>query len=62
MMNNRMWIQKTISHQTTGAIPYNFSFSPPAVRKATAHYGGDPIKERLDFPIRMTGLKTIKPL
>ena len=62
MMNNRMWIQKTISHQTTGATPYNFSFSPPAVRKATAYYGGDSIKERLDFPIRMTGLKTIKPL
>ena len=61
MLGNREWVEKAISHQETERVPYCFDFTPPARRKAEAHYGS-PIEEVLDFPIRMMGLKTIKPL
>ena len=36
-------------------------FSPPAQRLVEAHYGDD-LEEALSLPIRMTGLRSIKPL
>ena len=62
MTKNRQWIQKTIAHQETEAVPYNFTFSPPAELMGKKYYGGDSIEETLDFPIRMILLESIKPL
>lgn len=62
IMKNRQWIQMTIAYQETGAVPYNFMFTPPAEEIALRHYGGDSIEEILDLPIRMNALKSIKPL
>lgn len=62
MIKNREWIQMTIAHQETGAVPYNFMFSPPAERRVLQYYGGDSIDDTLDLPIRMTAIGSIKPL
>ena len=62
MGKNRDWIIKTISHQGEWPVPYNFTFSPPARKKIEKFYGTDAIEEILDFPIRMSALKSIKPL
>lgn len=61
MCKDRYWIQSALSHQETEAVPYYFDFTPLARRKIERYYGS-PIEERLNFPVRMTGLKTIKPL
>jgi len=61
-MKNKEWIRKVLAHEAGQEVPFNFSFSPPALSKVEKHYGGSPIEEVLDFPIRMNGLKTIKPL
>lgn len=61
-MNNREWIKRTLAHEETGAVPYNFAFAPPARQKVEKHYGGSPAEQVLNFPIRMTGLNSIKPL
>ena len=39
MSRNRQWIELTLSHQETEAIPYNFGFTPPARRLLENHYG-----------------------
>lgn len=62
MSKNREWIQKTLSHQETEAVPYLFSFSPPARRSLENYYGGTAIEDILEFPIRTTGPKSTKPL
>lgn len=62
MTNNKQWIQKTIAHQETVAVPYNFTFLPPSELMVKKHYGVDSIEETLDFPIRMLLLNTVKPL
>ena len=61
MCKDRYWIQKTISHHETEAVPFYFDFTPPAKEEIEKFYGS-PIEDRLKFPIRMTGLKTVKPL
>ena len=61
MTTDRAWIQQTLEHRESAAVPYNFMFSPPAERVAREHYGQD-LEERLSLPVRMTGLKSIKPL
>ncbi len=61
MANNREWIQQTLQHQESEAVPYNFMFSPPAQRAAEKHYGKD-FEEKLSFPIRMTAPESVKPL
>jgi len=58
---DREWIQRVLDHGAGDPVPYNFTFSPPAERLARTHYGG-PLEETLALPIRMTGLKTMKPL
>lgn len=61
MMSDRDWIQRTIKHRETDAVPYNFMFSPPAKRVAEEHYGED-LEESLSLPLRMSEPKSIKPL
>ena len=61
MTSNRDWIRRTIQHRETGAVPYNFMFSPPARSLAEEHYGAD-LEECLSLPLRMSGPKSIKPL
>ena len=61
MLPNHEWIQRTLQHQETDAVPYNFMFSPLARRVAEEHYGGD-LEERLGLPLRMTSPISIKPL
>ncbi len=61
MCEDRQWIRKTISHQETDAVPYYFDFTPSPRQKVERYYGS-PIEEMLEFPVRMIGLKTIKPL
>lgn len=58
---NREWIQRTLRHEECEAVPYNFMFSPPAQRRAEAHYGPN-LEDRLDLPLRMTGTRSLKPL
>ncbi len=60
-MNNCQWIEQTLRHQPSDAVPYDFMFSPPALQSAEKHYGSN-IEERLRFPLRMTAPNSIKPL
>lgn len=62
MGKNKEWITKTIFHQGELPVPYNFTFSPPARKKIEKFYGTAAIEEMLDFPIRMSAPKSIKPL
>jgi len=59
---NQEWIRETLAHHDTGAVPYNFMFSPPALEVVRKHYGTDSVEHTLDFPIRMTGTTSVKPL
>ncbi len=61
MISHREWIEKALSHQEPEAVPYNFSFTPPARRLAEEHYGKD-LAQELSLPLRTTGLKSVKPL
>jgi len=61
MGEDRAWIQRTIAHQESAAVPYYFDFTPPAKRLVERHYGY-PIAEKLAFPIRMTAPDSVKPL
>ena len=60
-MTDRDWVQRTLDHLESNAVPYNFMFSPPAERIAREHYGQD-LEEALSLPIRMTAPKSTKPL
>ena len=62
MSNNCEWIRKTLAHDAAVPTPFNFDFSPAARAAVERHYNASPIEEHLGFPIRMTGLATIKPL
>jgi len=62
MTDHRAWVRATLAHQQQDAVPYNFSVTPPAQRKLEAYYNTDDFEETLEFPIRMTGPKTVKPL
>ena len=59
---NRLWIEKTLAHEETGAVPYNFIFCPPARRLAEQHYGTRDLENRLDFPSRMNSPLKKRPL
>ncbi|HUW56700.1 MAG TPA: uroporphyrinogen decarboxylase family protein [Planctomycetota bacterium] len=61
-LTNRKWIEETLAHRETGAVPYNFLFSPPALERVQKHYGTNSIQDALDFPVRMTGTTSVKPL
>ena len=63
MPGNKEWIAEALSHRQPAAVPYNVSFSPPARRSLLGHYGlTEGLEEALNFPIRMTAPKSIKPL
>ncbi len=62
MCENRRWIQRTISHINSGAVPYNFSFTPPIRQSLELHYGDIDLEEILGFPLRMSSPESIKPL
>jgi len=51
-----------LSHREPDAVPYNFMFSPPALRRLREHWGTDDIEDLAGLPIRMTGTQSIKPL
>ena len=38
-MNNKQWIKETIAHSVTGRVPWNMSFSPPAMEAVQKYYG-----------------------
>jgi uroporphyrinogen decarboxylase len=59
---NQHWIGMALLHRETGAVPYNFMFSPPAQRKLERHYGTSDLEAALDLPLRMTAPKSVKPL
>lgn len=61
MSTNRDWIRQTLAHDEPEAVPYYFDFTPPAKETIETYYGA-PIEEHLQFPLRLKGLKTIKPL
>ena len=58
---HREWIERTLRHEEGDPVPYNFMFSPPALRLAESHYGTD-LERQLDLPIRMSGPRSVKPL
>jgi len=62
MGSNKEWVLTAMSRQDTCPVPFNFAFSPPARAAAEKHYGGSPIEEVLNFPIRMEAPRSIKPL
>ncbi len=62
MTSNRNWIYETLKHSNSDDIPYNFSFSPPALDKLKKHYKCSSVEQFFDFPIRMSGTNSIKPL
>jgi uroporphyrinogen decarboxylase len=62
MTTNTDWIKATLAHRGTGAVPYNFMFSPPALALVREHYGCEDVGEGLDLPLRMTGTVSVKPL
>ena len=61
MRDNRQWIERTLRHEDGLAVPYNFMFTPPALRRAQERYGQD-VVAAINLPIRTTGLVTTKPL
>ncbi len=61
-MTNRQWIKQILAHAPGVDVPYNVPLSPPARDKLEKHFGADDVEGLLDLPIRMTGMKSIKPL
>jgi uroporphyrinogen decarboxylase len=61
MRDNRKWIFDTLQG-AMGPVPFNFSFSPPALTAIERHYQTGSIEDTFDFPIRMSGPVSIKPL
>lgn len=61
-MTNKQWISKTVAHAQTGRVPYNFMFTPPALRVLEEYYNTQDLERTLDFPIRMNAPVSIKPL
>ena len=60
-VNTRNWVKETLSHVQTERIPYNFFFTPLALKKVKKFYGSN-IEDSLEFPIRIIGLESLKPI
>lgn len=60
--SDRQWIRETLSHRAPRAVPYNFMFSPPARARLEAHYRTSDLETFLRLPLRIGGMKSIKPL
>lgn len=61
-MTNKEWMQLTLAHVETGAVPYNPMFCPTARKRLEAWYGTGDLIDFLDLPMRMGGVVSIKPL
>ena len=61
-VSDRAWIRQTLEHREPAAVPYNFMFSPLARARLEAHYGTRNLEMTLGLPLRMDGVKSIKPL
>ncbi len=59
--NGKQWVRAAVAHEAT-AVPYYFGFSPKIRPRVIAHYGVEEIEDWLGIPIRMTPLKSVKPL
>jgi len=59
--NNKGWIRSVIAHRHGLPVPYNFSFSPPALAALQNHLGVADVKEALNLPIRTVSCKSVKP-
>ena len=62
MWNNRRWIELTLSHQETEAVPYEFTFAPPARQLLEDYYATTDIEDAFNLPIRFAAPKSVKPL
>ncbi len=49
MMNNKKWIKEIIAHSVTGPVPWNMTFSPPAIEALQKYYGEENILEKWLF-------------
>jgi uroporphyrinogen decarboxylase len=58
---HREWMVATLNHRETGAVPYHFMLSPPARARLESHYGPS-VEDAVGLPMRIGGLKSIKPL
>ncbi len=61
-MGNKDWVRRVVGHESGVRVPYNLPLSPPARQKLEAFYGSTEIEEFLDLPIRMMGMRSVKPL
>jgi len=61
-MTNRDWVRRVVEHADDVPVPYNVPLSPPAREKLEKFYGSNRIEDCLDLPIRMTGMRSVKPL
>ena len=62
MGTNKDWIKTTLAHKRTQAVPYNFTFTPPARLSLQKYYKQTNLEQALELPIRMSGPVSIKPL
>ncbi len=58
---NKEWVGKVLSHQSGLPVPYYFDFTPKAREKIIDLYGEN-FEDVLEYPIRMNGARSIKPL
>jgi len=58
---NKDWIRSVIAHRHSLPVPYNFSFSPPALAALQNHLGVTDVKAALGLPIRTASCKSVKP-
>ena len=47
MGKNREWIQATLAHRATGAVPYNLPFTPHAAALVKKHFGVEDLAEAI---------------
>jgi len=61
--HNKEWIRLVIAHGDDAPcrVPYNFSFSPPALAALQNHLGVADVKDALNLPIRSMSCKSVKP-
>jgi len=62
MRTNREWVRRAVERRETVPVPYNFAFTPRARVALEAHYRTRSLEEALDFPIRASAPRSVKPL
>ncbi|MDY6913308.1 MAG: uroporphyrinogen decarboxylase family protein [Planctomycetota bacterium] len=61
MHKDKDWIKTTIAHSQPAAVPYNFSFCPPALAALQKHYQTQDVSSAIGKPIRTKMCNSIKP-